>query len=136
MRIVRFIKPPAVQALLAPERVRDAATERRVAGIVSAVRKDGDQALLRFARSLDRLDGPIEVSRGEMERAAASVPRAVRTAIRAAARNIRAVARQQVPKPWRVTVAPGVVVEQRVTPLERVGCYVPGGPLSRCRLRC
>src|SRR5687767_14505469 len=43
------------------------------------------------------------------------------------ARNIRAVAKQQVPKPWRFTVAPGVVVEQRVTPLERVGCYVPGG---------
>jgi histidinol dehydrogenase len=116
-----------VKALLSPARVRDSATERRVASIVAAVRKDGDQALLRFARSLDRLDGPIEVSRGEMERAASSVPHPVRTAIRAAARNIRAVARQQVPKPWRVTVAPGVVVEQRVTPLERVGCYVPGG---------
>jgi histidinol dehydrogenase len=116
-----------VRALLAPERVRDSATEKRVAGIVAAVRKDGDKALLKFARSLDRLEGPIEVTRDEMERAAASVPRAVRTAIRSAARNIRTVARQQVPKPWRVKVASGVVVEQRVTPLERVGCYVPGG---------
>ena len=116
-----------MQALLAPERVRDAATERRVEGIVAGVRKDGDKALLKFARSLDRLEGPMEVSREEMERAASSVPRAVRTAIRSVARNIRTVAKQQVPKPWRVKVGSGVVVEQRVTPLERVGCYVPGG---------
>ena len=127
MRIVQSTNQEAVKELLAPERVRDSATERRVAGIVAAVRKDGDKALLKFARSLDRLEGPIEVTRDEMERAAASVPRAVRTAIRSAARNIRTVAKQQVPKPWRVKVASGVVVEQRVTALERVGCYVPGG---------
>ena len=35
--------------------------------------------------------------------------------------------RSQVPKGWRTTVAPGVVIEQRVTPLDRVGCYAPGG---------
>jgi histidinol dehydrogenase len=127
LRIVKSSDRRAVQALLASARLRDAATERRVARIVSAVRKEGDKALLRFARSLDRLEEPVEVTRDEMERAAASVSRAVRTAIRTAARNIRAVAKQQVPKPWRFTVAPGVVVEQRVTPLERVGCYVPGG---------
>ncbi len=127
MRIVESSNRRAVRELLAPERVRDGATERRVARIVSAVRKDGDKALLRFARSLDRLEGPMEVSRAEMKRAAASVSRAVRASIRTAARNIRAVAKQQVPKPWRLTVAPGVTVEQRVTPLERVGCYVPGG---------
>jgi histidinol dehydrogenase len=51
----------------------------------------------------------------------------VRAAIRAAARSIRRVARRQVPRGWRARVAPGVVVEQRVIPLDRVGCYVPGG---------
>jgi histidinol dehydrogenase len=51
----------------------------------------------------------------------------VRAAIRAAARNIRAVARRQVPRGWRQRVAPGVTVEQRIVPLDRVGCYVPGG---------
>ena len=71
-----------MRALLAPERVRDSATERRVAEIVAAIRKDGDKALMKLARSLDRLEGPIEVSREEMERAAASVTRSVRTAIR------------------------------------------------------
>ena len=127
LRIVDSANRRAVRELLAPERVRDAATDRRVAAIVNDVRKGGDAALLRYARKFDRLDGPIEVTRAEMRRAAATVPRDVRAAIRAAARNIRAVAKRQVPKGWRVRVAPGVTVEQRIIPLGRVGCYVPGG---------
>jgi histidinol dehydrogenase len=51
----------------------------------------------------------------------------VRAAIRTAARNIRTVARRQVPRGWRARVVPGVTVEQRVVPLDRVGCYVPAG---------
>jgi histidinol dehydrogenase len=117
----------AVRALLAPERVRDAATDRKVAAIVNDVRRAGDAALLRYARTFDRLDGPVEVTPAEMRRAAAAVPRDVRAAIRAAAKNIRTVAKRQVPKGWRVRVAPGVTVEQRIIPLDRVGCYVPGG---------
>lgn len=116
-----------MQALLAPVRTRDAATERRVAAIVTAVRRGGDAALLRYARRFDPLEGPIEVTPAEMRKAAAHVPRDVRSAIRTAARNIRAVARQQVPRGWRARVMPGVTVEQRVVPLDRVGCYVPGG---------
>jgi histidinol dehydrogenase len=51
----------------------------------------------------------------------------VRNAIALAARNVRLVAERQVPTAWRVSPSPGVSVEQRVTPLQRVGCYVPGG---------
>jgi histidinol dehydrogenase len=51
----------------------------------------------------------------------------VRRAITLAARHIRRVARRQVPKPWTITPAPGIRIEQRVIPLDRVGCYVPGG---------
>ena len=117
----------AVRALLATERTRDAETDRRVARIVADVRRDGDRALLRYARRFDRLEGPLEVTREEMRESAALVPRSVRAAIRSAARNIRAVARRQTPRGWRTRVAPGVTVEQRVVPLDRVGCYVPGG---------
>jgi histidinol dehydrogenase len=127
IRIVASSNRRAVDALLSPERTRDAATERRVAAIVSAVRRDGDRALTRYARELDDLSGSIEVSRDEMRRSAREVPTAVRSAIRAAARNIRTVARRQVPRGWRARVAPGVTVEQRVVPLDRVGCYVPAG---------
>jgi histidinol dehydrogenase len=127
MRIVEATNRRAVNALLAPERTRDAATERRVAAIVGGIRRGGDAALLRYARRFDRLEGDIEVTREEMEEAAAQVPRAVRVAIRRAARNIRTVAKRQVPRGWRATVGRGVTVEQRVVPLDRVGCYVPGG---------
>jgi histidinol dehydrogenase len=127
LRIVDSSNRRAVRELLAPERVRDAATDRRVAAIVNDVRRGGDAALLRYARKFDRLDGPIEVPLAEMRRAAATVPREVRAAIREAARNIRSVAKRQVPKGWRARVAPGVTVESRVVPLDRVGCYVPGG---------
>ena len=51
----------------------------------------------------------------------------MRVAIARAARNIRSVSKRQVPKGWRHQVSPGITVEQRVTPLTRVGCYVPAG---------
>src|SRR5690349_4989033 len=127
LKIVDSANRRAVKALLAPERVRDAATERRVATIVSDVRAGGDAALVRYARTLDRLDGALEIGIDEMRRAARQVPADVRRAIRDAARNIRTVASRQVPRGWRVRVAPGVSVEQRIIPLDRVGCYVPGG---------
>jgi len=127
IRIVESSNRRAVSALLSPERTRDAATERRVGEIVSAVRRDGDRALTRYARELDGLSGAIEVSRDEMRRAAREVPASVRAAIRTAARHIRTVARRQVPRGWRVRVTAGVTVEQRVVPLDRVGCYVPAG---------
>jgi histidinol dehydrogenase len=127
LRIVDSANRRAVRGLLSPERVRDAATDRRVAAIVNDVRQGGDAALRRYARKFDGLDGPIEITAAEMRRAAATVPRDVRGAIRDAARNIRTVAKRQVPKGWRAQVAPGVSVEQRIVPLDRVGCYVPGG---------
>jgi histidinol dehydrogenase len=127
LKIVDSTNRRAVRALLAPERTRDTATERRVARIVEDVRRDRDRALLKYARRFDDLREPIEVTPAEMRRAAARVPREVRAAIAAASRNIRAVATRQVPKGWRASVGPGVTVEQRVTPLDRVGCYVPAG---------
>jgi histidinol dehydrogenase len=127
LRIVQSTDRRAVEALLSPGRARDSATDRRVASIVDDVRRNGDEALLRYARTLDQLSGGVEVSLREMRAGAAQVPRPVRAALRTAARNIRAVARKQVPRPWRVRVTAGVSVEQRVVPLDRVGCYVPGG---------
>ena len=127
IRIVDSTNRRAVETLLSPERIRDRATERRVEQIVADVRRNGDKALTRYARALDDLDGPIEVSIDEMRRAARDVPAPVRAAIRTAARTIRAVARRQVPRGWRARVASGIMVEQRVVPLDRVGCYVPAG---------
>jgi histidinol dehydrogenase len=117
----------ALQRALAVDRDADRAFDRRVKAIVARVRGDGDTALLGFARRFDGVSPPIEVSRDEMRAAAARVPDDVRRAIRRAAGHIARVAVRQIPKHWDLEVAPGVSVEQRVEPLARVGCYVPGG---------
>jgi histidinol dehydrogenase len=127
MRIVHSSERARVAQLLRPSQVRDAATERTVARIVGDVRRRGDAALLAYARRFDRLDGALEITAEEMRSAAASVPAPVRRALRLAARHIRSVARRQVPRGWRMRVAAGVTVEQRIVALDRVGCYVPGG---------
>jgi histidinol dehydrogenase len=127
MKIVSANNVKAVDRLLAASAGRDRTTAAAVAKIVSAVRARGDEALMAYARRFDRLDGDLEVSREEMEDMAVRVPPKVRAAIAAAARNIEKIARRQRPRGWTVRTAPGVTVEQRVTPLDRVGCYVPGG---------
>ena len=127
MRIVTSTNRRAVESLLSPQRVRDAATDARVAEIVAAVRRRGDRALRQYARDLDGWSGALEVGSDDMRAAARALPATVRTAIGTAARNIRAIAKRQVPRGWRATVAGGVTVEQRMIPLDRVGCYVPGG---------
>ena len=127
IRIVSSSNRKATAALLAAARVRDRRTETQAAKIVEAVRRGGDRALRGFAEQFDGLSGTIEVPRSEWEWQARTVTTDVRRAIRDAARHIRRVAKAQVPKGWKLRVAPGVVVEQRVVPLSRVGCYVPAG---------
>ena len=127
MRIIASSQARKVQALVERGREPDAEVAGRVAEIVDDVRRRGDRAVLKYARALDRLRGAVELDADEIQRGAREAPPAVRAAIRTAARNIRRVSAKQVPKGWRTTVTPGVVVEQRVTPLDRVGCYVPGG---------
>lgn len=127
MRIVTSADVRAVNRLLGTSSRRDPATSAAVAAIVSAVRSRGDAALVSYSRRFDRLDGSLEVSCDEIDELAARVPPTVRRAIAAAARNIEKVARRQRPRGWTITTSPGVTVEQRVTPLDRVGCYVPGG---------
>ena len=127
IRVVQSTNRRAVSELLSATRIRDRVTESRANEIVQRVRRTGDAALKRYARTLDDYEGPLEIARTRWEREAAGLPGDVRRAIARAARNIRSVARRQVPKPWRHGVAPGIVVEQRVVPLGRVGCYVPAG---------
>jgi len=127
VKVIESSNRAAIRRLAAAAAHVDRAFERRIRRIVDAVRRDGDRALLRFARQFDGHSGAIELSRDEMEALAGQVPATVRAAIRASARNIARVAAQQLPKHLDVRVAPGVTVEQRVEPLQRVGCYVPGG---------
>lgn len=127
MRIIDIRNAKEIAALLDRGERRNAQVERHVAAIVGRVRREGDRAVLAYARRFDDLRGAIEIPRAEILAAAAALPRAVREAIRRTARSIRHVARRQLPRGFTSEPVAGVVIEQRVIPLDRVGCYVPGG---------
>jgi histidinol dehydrogenase len=127
MKILSSRNASAVDRLLRPSSEGDRRTTATVTRIVSAVRTRGDAALVAYARRFDGLDGALEVTREEIDEHADRVPPRVRAALAAAARSIEKVARRQRPQGWTVKTAEGVTVEQRVMPLDRVGCYVPGG---------
>jgi histidinol dehydrogenase len=127
VRIIDGKNRRAVDALLRRDTRADAAFDRRVRAIVDGVRRGGDRALARFAGRFDNATEPLEVSNAEMRDYASLVTADVRRAIRTAAGNIARVAARQIPKHWDLAVVPGVSIEQRVEPLARVGCYVPGG---------
>ena len=127
MRLIFSTNARAVSALLDRRPGRDADLQRRVKAIVERVRRGGDEALLAYGQQFDGLEGPIGISPAEIARAARTVDASVRKAIGLAARHIRQVARKQVPPTWTTRPVGGVAVEQRVLPLDRVGCYVPAG---------
>ena len=127
MRIISSKNKRALRSILSRNQSTDNTRVRNVQRIVDDVRQHGDSAVRKYARRFDKLRGPIELSFDEIRDGAKATPPAVRKAIREAARHIRRVSVKQIPQSWRTTVVPGVTVEQRVTPLDRVGCYVPGG---------
>ncbi len=120
--------------LLAARRATDRAAGRVAARIVGDVRRRGDAALFAWTQRLDRVPlSPrnVWVSSAEMKRATNRVDTDFLEALAHAARNIRAVARRQIPKEWTIVTEPGVRVGQIVRPIQRIGCYIPGGtPLA------
>jgi histidinol dehydrogenase len=132
MRILK-LTDAVTEKFLARRSSHDAAAERIAARILADVRKNGDAALIRWAQRLDGLrltQKSMWITRAEIRAASRGVPRDLMRAIEHAARNIRRVAEEQRPHSWTITVEPGVRVGQRVTPIETIGCYIPGGRFS------
>ena len=116
--------------LLARRQVRDVEAERAAAEIVAEVRKGGDAVVFDYTRKFDNpqfIEADLRIGKNEMRGARKRVSADFMRAIRQASRNIRKVAETQLPKPWSFSVEPGVRIRQRVTPIESVGCYIPGG---------
>lgn len=106
---------------------------RAAARIVSDVRRRGDAAVIAWTRRFDGVTlrpSQFWVPAKERHGARGKVEASLLRAIEHAARNIRRVAKQQKPREWSVRVERGVRVAQRVTPIETVGCYIPGGRAS------
>ncbi|HEY5637345.1 MAG TPA: histidinol dehydrogenase [Burkholderiales bacterium] len=110
---------------------QDDAVERVVRDIIADVRARGDLAVLEYTRRFDRLEAAslaeLEVPRAALEAALAALPAEDAAALRAAAARVRAFHERQRADSWEYTDAEGVRLGQRVTPIHRVGLYVPGG---------
>ena len=127
-----------LDALLAFEGSTDAAIEQAVADILQAVRRDGDQAVVDYTRRFDHLEAAdmaaLELPRAELEAALAGLSAEQRQALETAAERVRSYHQREVIESWRYTdEAPGMDgtrLGQKVTPLDRVGLYVPGGRAS------
>jgi histidinol dehydrogenase len=130
MKILRTQRE--IEAFLARLRKRGAGVSPEILGqtgaIVEAVRKGGDKALLRYTRKFDG-HGRLRLPRTVIEQEAEKTPRAVVRALTVAAGRIQKFHRLQREGSWSVKEA-GITLGQRITPLGRVGVYVPGGRAS------
>ena len=120
-----------LEALIAFESAQDPAIDAQVAAIVADVRARGDVALLEYTKRFDRLDVPdaaaLEIAADAMRAAYDGLPRAERDALATAAGRVRAYHERQKGAGFTLREADGTELGQRVTPLDRVGIYVPGG---------
>ena len=121
----------ALDHLLAFESAQDAAIERTVMDILSAVKARGDAAVLEYTQRFDRLTAAsmqeLELPQARLQQALSSLPAEQRMALEEAARRVRVFHEKQLLQSWSYTEADGTLLGQQVTPLERVGLYVPGG---------
>lgn len=120
-----------LKTLLAFEAAADDTIERTVATILADVKARGDAAVVDYSNRFDRLStasmADLELSRDELEKALAGLPADRRTALEAAAQRVRAYHEKQKLDGWSYTEADGTLLGQMITPLDRVGLYVPGG---------
>ncbi len=122
-------------AVLAFEASEDEAIDRAAAGILADVKSRGDAAVLEYTNKFDRLSAAsvtaLEIPRAELQAALEGLEPARRTALQAAADRVRAYHERQKQEcgsdGFTFTEPDGTVLGQKVTPLDKVGIYVPGG---------
>ncbi|MEO8164546.1 MAG: histidinol dehydrogenase [Betaproteobacteria bacterium] len=117
--------------LLAFESAQNERIESTVEAILRDVRTRGDEAVLEYTNKFDQLQAPhlsaLEISPSERHAALGRLPEARRTALQQAASRIRSYHERQCLVSWEYTEADGTTLGQKITALDRVGVYVPGG---------
>ena len=112
----------------------DESIERTVAEILTNVRTLGDAAVLDYTRRFDKLEATsmaqLELPPAELKAAFAGLPAEQKAALEKAAERVRSYHERQKAASWEYTEADGTRLGQKVTPLDRVGLYVPGGKAS------
>ena len=118
-------------ALLRFDTDDDSVVDQAAAAIIADVRQRGDVALVEYTRRFDRVDvespSALEVTRADIDAALASLPTDQRDALEQAAVRVRSFHERQRGESWSFEEADGTRLGQRITPLDRVGIYVPGG---------
>jgi histidinol dehydrogenase len=117
--------------LLAFETTQDEKLETTVAAILEDVRSRGDAALLEYTQRFDRMSvskaADLELSKASLRSAFEGLPVDQRSALEQAAQRVTRYHEKQLQKSWSYTDEDGTLLGQQVTPLDRVGLYVPGG---------
>jgi histidinol dehydrogenase len=117
--------------LLQYDDAADAAIEQTVAAILQDVKTRGDAAVLEYTTRFDRLTAAsmanLELKAAQLQGALEQLPADTRLALEAAAQRVRSYHERQVQESWTYTEDDGTVLGQKITPLDRVGLYVPGG---------
>ena len=120
-----------LETLLAWDEVDDQDVQHQVIDIISKVRKEGDKAVLSYTNQFDHTSfsnaSEIEVALDELKDAWDSLTAEKANALQTAANRVRAYAEEQGLKSWQYTEADGTVLGQKITALDKVGLYVPGG---------
>lgn len=120
-----------LQTLLAWNEQDDFEIQKQVIDIISAVKKTGDEAIIDFTNRFDRRDiaaaSELEIAKDTLKFAWDNLPRQQAEALETAANRIRAYAERQKMESWQFREADGTVLGQKITPLDSVGLYVPGG---------
>ena len=121
----------ALAALTRYEAAQDAAVESAARAIIDDVRRRGDAAVLEYTNRFDRMSASavdaLGIPASELAAALSGLPAEQRDALAAAAERVRRFHERQKAESWEYREADGTVLGQRVTPLDRVGLYVPGG---------
>ena len=120
-----------LDALLAWESVSDEAVSGTVREIIQAVQQRGDAAVIDYTNRFDRMQAAsmadLTLDASRLDAALAAIPAAQRQALEVAAERLRSYHQHQKMESWSYTEADGTLLGQQVTPLDRVGLYVPGG---------
>jgi len=120
-----------MDTLLAWEAVSDAGVQQAVTDIVNNVRSRGDAAVIEYTNKFDRMSvesmAQLELNQQQLQEALDTLPETQREALIKAADRVRAYHEHQTQDSWRYTEADGTVLGQKITPMDRVGIYVPGG---------
>ena len=120
-----------MEALLAWESVSDEAVTTTVREIIDAVKQRGDAAVVEYTNRFDRMQAAsmadLILEESRLQAALESIPPEQRQALEVSAERLRSYHEHQKMESWSYTEADGTLLGQQVTPLDRVGLYVPGG---------